>query len=111
MPMIDTATSVIEWAPFRLAAGKTEDDLLSASESFQRDFLQHQPGFIRRELLLGANGEWVDLVLWRDRASADAIMEAAASSPHCAAYFQIMDLGDNPDVTANVKHLRRIRAY
>jgi hypothetical protein len=109
--MSDTslAGAVVEWAPFRLASGATETDLLEASDRFQRDFLKHQPGFLRRELLRGRGAEWVDLVLWRDQASADAIMAAAITSPHCAGYFQVMEPVEDP--AANVLHFSRRRLY
>lgn len=38
-------------APIRLAAGKTEADLLVASDRFQKEFADAQPGLIRRELI------------------------------------------------------------
>ena len=102
---------VVEWAPFRLAPGTDETTLLAASDTLQRDFLEHQPGFVRRELLRGADDGWVDLVFWADESSARAAMGAAGSSPVCHAYFHLMQGGDTADVGAGVLHLHRIRAY
>ncbi len=102
---------VVEWAPFRLASGIDEAALLEASEALQRDFLQRQPGFLRRELLRGADGQWVDLVHWRDEPSASAAMRAAGSSPVCHTYFHLMEGGDNMDAGTGVLHLHRARAY
>lgn len=102
---------VIEWAPFRLAPGVTEAALLEASESIQRDFLERQPGYVRRELLRGDDGRWVDLVVWRDEATAQAAMEAAGTSETCGAYFQLMTGLDSPDPASGLLHLRRVRAY
>ncbi len=107
----DGVGAVVEWAPFRLGAGVSEDALLAASESLQRDFLQHQPGFLRRELLRGADGQWVDLVLWRDQGAADAVVAAIGASPACQAYFQLLDGADTADPGAGVLHLRRVRVY
>lgn len=103
--------AVVEWAPFRLAPGTEEAALLEASEALQRDFLQHQPGFARRELLRGADGQWVDLVVWSDEPSAMAAMSAAGSSPVCQAYFHLMAGGDTMDVGSGVLHLHRVRVY
>ena len=103
--------AVIEWAPFRLAEGVREDDLLAASEALQRDFLERQPGFVRRELLRGTDGQWVDLVVWRDEQSARAVLEAISSSQACQAYFHLMAGGDNMDPASGVLHLHRVRAY
>ena len=102
---------VIEWAPFRLAPGSDEAALLAASEVLQRDFLQQQPGFLRRELLRGTDGGWVDLLYWTDEASAAAVMHAIDGSPACRAYFQLMDGADTADPGAGVLHLRRVRAW
>lgn len=103
--------AVIEWAPFRLAEGAREADLLAASDALQREFLVHQPGFVRRELLRGADGQWVDLVIWRDEPAAMAAMTAAGSSAVCHSYFHLMVGGENMDAGSGVLHLRRIRTY
>lgn len=102
---------VVEWAPFRLAAGASEAALLEASDAIQRDFLRHQPGFVRRELLRGADGQWADVVVWADEPTATAAMGAAASSAACRAYFHLMAGGDSMDAATGVLHLHRVRAY
>ena len=104
-------TVVIEWAPFRLAAGVSEAALLDASEALQRDFLQHQPGFLGRELLRGPDGQWADLVVWESRAAAERIMPAMGASPACHAYFALMQGASTADPGAGVLHLERVRRY
>lgn len=110
-PSIATDARLIEWSPFRLKPGITEPELLAASEMLQRDFLSRQHGFVGRELLRGANGQWADLVSWRDDESANAVMQAVADSPACVAYFQLMEGVDAADPGAGVLHLHRVRAY
>ena len=102
---------VVEWAPFRTRAGVDEPTLLETAEAVQRDFLQHQPGFLRRELLRGADGGWVDLIFWRDEGSATTAMSSAGSSPVCHAYFHLMEGSDSADFGADVLHLYRVRVY
>ena len=102
---------VVEWAPFRLADGVDEGALLEASAALQRDFLRHQPGFLRRELLRAAGGGWVDLVFWASQDAADAVVPAIAASPACHAYFRLMVGADPADPAAGVQHLRRVRVY
>ena len=85
---------VLEWAPFRLKPGVEEATLLDASERLQRDFLVRQDGFMRRELIKGAEGAYVDLVWWESFAASQAAMKKAASSPACRAYFATMDCSD-----------------
>jgi hypothetical protein len=104
-------TPCIEWAPFRLKPGVSEEALLHASGALQRDFVARQPGFVRRELLRGPGGQWVDLVVWKSRESALAIMDAVAASPACHAYFALMDGADHADPGAGVTHFERVREY
>ena len=103
--------AVVEWAPFRLAAGASEAALLEASDAIQRDFLRHRPGFLRRELLRGTDGQWADLLHWADDDAASAAMGAAATSEACLAYFRLMDPGDGVGPGVGVLHLHRVRAY
>ncbi|MGH2626947.1 MAG: hypothetical protein ACRDHY_09895 [Anaerolineales bacterium] len=102
---------VIEWAPFRLADGVSEDRLLAASRELQDAFLARQLGFVRRELLRGKDGEWVDLVEWTDRPSAEAVTKAAAASPACLSYFRLMVGGSEVDPANGVSHFDRVAAY
>jgi hypothetical protein len=102
---------VVEWAPFRLREGITEQALLEASELLQRDFLAGQPGFIRRELLRGADGQWVDLVHWADDAAAQAVFATAMESPVCAEYFKLMVMPEGADLASGVLHLHCVREY
>lgn len=102
---------VIEWAPFRLADGVTEQELMAASETLQREFVARQRGFIRRELLRGPDGQWADLVHWEDQRAAHDVFAAAMESPVCAEYFKLMVMPEGGDPAAGVLHLHRVREY
>ncbi len=101
---------IVEWAPFTLREGVDEAQLIAASEALQSGFLAQQRGFIRRELLKGQNGQWVDLVIWEGKDAADEAAKNAAESPVCYKYFQVMD-ADHSDPGAGVLHFERIRVY
>lgn len=101
-------SAIIEWASFRLADGRSEADLIAASDTFQEAFLQRQPGFLRRELLRTPDG-YADLVHWRSEAEADAVMKVAMESPACLAYFAVMAAVADP--AAGVSHHRSLRQY
>src|SRR5829696_1901722 len=88
---------VVEWAPFRMANGVSEDELLAASETLQREFLTKQHGFVRRELLRGADGQWADLVHWENEAAANAVFAAAGESAICHEYFRLMAMPEGAD--------------
>jgi hypothetical protein len=106
-----TDTVVIEWAPFRLADGVSESDLLRASDALQAGFLANQPGFLRRDLLRGSDGQWVDLVYWADAASAERVMPIAMESALCLEYFRLLAGLDGADPAAGVFHYTRLKTY
>lgn len=101
--------TTIETARIRLNASATEADLVAASDRFQREFLSSFPGFLRRELLHAGGPDYLDLIHWATPEAAHAVMEAAMQSPACAAYFAVMDMGDDP--TASVAHYRSLAVY
>ena len=101
---------VVETARIRLREGVSEAELIAASNRFQAAFLDSQPGFLRRELLRLDGRDYLDLVHWRDRAAADAVMERAMSSTDCHAYFAVMDLGTG-DPAEGVRHYASLATY
>lgn len=101
----------VEWAPFTLAEDADEERLLRAAEALQKDFLSHQPGFIRRELLRSADGRWVDIVYWANTAAAEVAMRNAAESPSCHEYFHLMAAADHQDAGGGVTLFALRRTY
>lgn len=87
-------TPVTVLAPIKLAKGKTEADLLSASDKFHEDFVSHQPGVLRRELIRKSEGEYLDIVLFRSAEDAQDVMEKEQESEVCQAFFSVMEVGD-----------------
>lgn len=101
---------VVEWAPFHLAPGVKEEQLLEASRHLQDSFLAKQPGFLRRDLLRGEAGGWVDIVWWVDRAAAEAAVKVAADSSVCHSYFQLMSGADHAN-PGDAVHFDRVVSY
>ena len=85
-------TPITVLAPIKLATGKTEADLLAASERFQREFVNDQPGVIRRELVRKGDGTYLDIVQFRSMKDAEDIMELEKESAVCHALFAVMDM-------------------
>jgi heme-degrading monooxygenase HmoA len=102
--------NIVETARIRLRPGASEAELIAASDRFQKAFLDAQPGFVRRELLRLDDREFLDLVHWRDRAAADAVMERAMDSEHCRAYFALMEMG-TAEVGEGVRHYASLATY
>ena len=78
-------------AAIKLAPGKTESDLLSASAIFQADFVNQQEGILRRELVRTGKGEYLDIIQFRSEEDAHAVMEREKESQACHAFMSIMD--------------------
>lgn len=101
----------IEWAPFELAEGVSEQELLDASATLQLEFLNAQDGFMRRELLHAGDRQWCDLVYWRSAELAERAMRNAAASPVCYRYFHLMAGVEHAEPGGGVQHFRRRRMY
>ncbi|MBX3132860.1 MAG: hypothetical protein KF689_05675 [Gemmatimonadaceae bacterium] len=83
-------TLCIEMAPFTLAPGTSEDQLLAASDRLEREFLATADGYLGRALSRLPDGRWTDVVLWRSREAAYAAMGRVHGSEACNAYFGCM---------------------
>ena len=81
-------------APIKLAEGKTEADLLAASAVFQRDFVAHEAGVLRRELVRKPDGTYLDIVQFRSHDDYLDVVKKEMESPVCATFFAVMDLSD-----------------
>jgi hypothetical protein len=108
---IDGDGTIVEWAPFRSTPSVSDEVILARSEALQRDFLEQQPGYVRRELLRSADGLWVDLVYWKDQASVDEAMRAAETSEACKAYFQLMVGANGANPGEGLLLMQRLRTY
>lgn len=102
---------VIEFAPFELATGSSEAELLDASEALQSDFLDRQDGFLKRELLRRDDRNWIDIVYWRDKEAVERAMKNAAESPACFRYFQLMVGADHDQPGSGVLLLEQVKSY
>ncbi len=83
-------------APGRLKDGVTEVTMLAASERFQREFVAHQPGILRRTLVADPGGGYADIIVFTDEAAIAEVMAAEQTSPVC---HEFMGVWDDPQVT------------
>ena len=97
-------------APIKLAAGKTEADLLAASDRFQMEFADAEPGLIRRELVRTGDGKYLDIVQFRSLEDAKAIIEKEKESAACHAFFSVMDL-DAADASGSIDFYPSLATY
>ncbi|PWL38548.1 hypothetical protein DKG77_09810 [Flagellimonas aquimarina] len=102
---------LLEWAPFTIKKGITEDDLMKASEALQKDFLQNQKGFVKRDLLEKFDRNYIDLVYWETIEDAKNALENAEKNPACLAYFKLMEEVDQSQPEQGVSHFEILRSY
>lgn len=102
---------VIELASFRLKDSADEAALMAASDAMQEGFLKQQKGFVRRDLVKGADGQWADVVYWDSQESVDAAVQEAMNNPACFKYFELIQGVDHENVAEGVMHLRVLKSY
>jgi len=81
---------VIEIAKFRKKTGVDETEFKRAVTAIDR-FAEQQAGLISRDTGPDEKGGWIDIVRWRDMASARAAAKAAETSEICAKAFSLLD--------------------
>ena len=100
----------IEWAAFQLKKEMSEQTLLQASRELQQNFLQKQPGFIRRELLKKSEGSYVDILWWKTRKYAEQAGDQVMQHPACLGYFQLMNV-DLLNPSEAPAHFLQVKTY
>ncbi|EAQ63207.1 hypothetical protein MED121_01265 [Marinomonas sp. MED121] len=81
-------------APIKLAQGVTEAELLVASDTFQKEFVDHEACILRRELVKKSDTEYLDIVQFSDEQSVYQIMEKEQNHPVCQAFFALMSFSE-----------------
>lgn len=106
---------VVEWAPFEVREGVSNEQLLQASEHLQNEFLVKQKGYIKRELLKGEGRQWVDLIYWASEEDAQAAIQNAMNSAACGVFFGLMKGVPDPeeliDPAEGVFHYKRMAGW
>lgn len=82
----------VELVTFKLNEGADEAAFLQAADAVMADIRQ-LPGYVRRELLKGDDGQWIDVVHWRSRNDALAAAELFNTLPSAQAFGSFLDAG------------------
>ncbi|MDH5671085.1 MAG: hypothetical protein OEZ06_02990 [Myxococcales bacterium] len=98
-------------APIKLAPGRTENDLIAASDRFQEQFVRHQPGVLRRELVRRAEGDYLDIIQFRSMDDAEAVMQAERESEVCRAFFEVMEIDESSDASESIDICSSLATY
>ena len=107
---IFASTEIVEWAPFTIKKGVSNEKLRRAAQSVEVGFLAKQEGYIKRSLLKGTDGQWVDIVYWESKELANAASLKAYESPVCFEYFSLMQNMDHSEVS-NVQHYEIVKSW
>lgn len=98
-------------APIKLAMGKTEANLIEASNRFQEEFAGKQPGILRRELVRKNDVEYLDIIQFRSAKDAEDIMEKEKESAACHAFFAVMDMSMGAAGQGNIEFYISLVTY
>lgn len=85
---------IVETSKITLLPGIPEQTLLAAFTKFKNEFLVHQPGFLKIELLRQNDRQYLDLVHWQSREHAARAFGRSADSEVCQAYFALMEIDE-----------------
>lgn len=86
----DRSATVVEIALFSAKPGVTADAIIHASKAMKTTITGWQ-GFIKRELVDLGQGQWVDIVHWRDMDAAKRAEKNAMQSSSCLSFFALLD--------------------
>lgn len=98
------AGPVVEIVLFRLKEGIRREDFLQAADALMLD-LRRMSGYIERELLSDASGQWVDLVRWRSLDEALAAAEQFNTLPSARPFSAMIE------PPSRMLHVQRLRHY
>ncbi len=101
----------VEWAPFIKINGVADDALIAAAESVTTEFLSHQKGFLKRELVKKSETEYADILHWKTKADAVAASANIENCEPCGKYFSLMDMEASAKAGAGFSHYEILRKW
>ena len=95
---------IVEVSNFVLKDGVSEQDFLSVSEQFNREFMSRQKGFIS-STLLEKDGKYLELDVWASMDDLENARKAAPGHPMTSQWFDLVDV----DIAEDVPLYRLVR--
>ncbi len=95
----------VEVALFKLKPTADEAAFLRASDAIMPD-LRSMPGYVRRELLKGESGQWLDIIHWNSLAEAERAAQEIMSRPACHPFMGMID-----ETSITMLHPTQARVY
>ena len=109
--LLQEQSTVIELAPFSLKEGVTEETLLKISKAVQEEFIDKQPGFIKRELVRKNSREYLDIVYWSSQPHAEHAAQKAMETAVCLEFFSLMQQSEVAVPEAGLSYFTLIHTY
>ncbi len=97
--------------PFRLADGISEADLLNGSDIFQAEFVDKEPGVLRRELVAKEDGSYLDIVQFRSQEDALKVMEKERTCSICHRFFSLLEMNDSVEAESSMSFYSTLAVY
>ena len=92
----------VELTSFQLNEGTDESAFVKVAEQMQAAFLNHQEGFGKRTLVIGADG-WTDVVYWQSPEAMKQAMQQAETAEEVAPFMQMINFST---VKMNLSEIR-----
>jgi len=103
--------TAVEWAPFVKDKGVSDQQLISAADLVNHEFLVKQPGFIKRELIKKNDTEYADVIHWNTKEEAIAAGEKVFNCGKCNEYFKLMDMEASVDAGKGFSHYEILKEW
>jgi hypothetical protein len=100
-----TKPVTVEIVSFKAKADVSDEAVLKVVHATQ-NALQHYPGYIRRETLKNGDGQWIDIVHWRNLEDAQKAAETFNVDPSAAAFMEVVEV-----TSVNMLHLEQAAVF
>jgi len=101
----------VEWAPFIINEGVTDQQLITAADQVNSVFLAKQVGFIKRELIKKSATEYADIIHWKTKADAVAAGEKVFDCVECNEYFKLMNMEASAKAGSGFSHYEILKKW
>ena len=82
---------VVEIAQFKLKVDADEFAFVAAERQLAKGIILQQPGFIRREMTKGADGQWLVIMHWESEAAGEAWGPKIMQDPAAPAFVSQLE--------------------
>jgi hypothetical protein len=82
--------NVVEYVTFKALEGSDVDEVAKVTVAVNANLEENYPGFVERIISLQEDGTWVEVVYWKDMASAKGALDKFLKDPKNADFLAIV---------------------